>query len=68
MAGVFAMVDLLWFAAGFAVCWHFKDWFVGVGRKLVAWWKGAKSYADVLEAKAKDLLARAEAIKSAVTK
>ena len=65
---MFAWIDLAYMAASGAIVWHYKDTFVNWGRKIVAWWKGAKSYADVLEAKAKDLLARAEAIKSAVTK
>jgi hypothetical protein len=68
MSMFFAWIDLLYMAAGGAIVWHYKDTFVRWGRKAVAWWKGAASYADVLEAKAKDLLARAEAIKSAVIK
>jgi len=63
---MFAWIDLLWFAAGVAVAWHFKDGMVSIGRSLTAWWKGAKSYADVIESKIKDLQAKADAIKAAV--
>ena len=63
---MFAWIDLVWFAAGCALAWHFKDGMVSIGRKLVAWWKGAESYAAVLEAKIKDLQAKADAIKAAV--
>lgn len=54
MFGLFAMIDIVWFAAGGALVWFYKD-------SLVKWWKGAEKFAQ-------DLKAKADAISSAVKK
>lgn len=46
------MIDILVFAAGFAACWFGKD-------MLVKWWQGAEAFA-------KNLQAKADAIKAAI--
>ena len=42
---MFAVIDLFWFAGGFAACWYGKD-------LVVKWWTGAAAFAASLEAKA----------------
>jgi hypothetical protein len=51
---MFAMIDILWFAGGFAVCWFFRE-------PVTKFYKGAEDYAGALKDKA-------EAILSAVKK
>ena len=45
MPAFIALGDVFWFAAGFAVCWFFKD-------PIMKFFLGAKSFAEKLEAKA----------------
>ena len=51
--------DIVVFIAGGALVWFMKD-------KLIAWWKGAESFAQSLKAKAEAIEAKAAAIKAAV--
>lgn len=59
MSGLFAMIDVAWFAAGGALVWFYKD-------RLLAWYKGAEHFAQDLKAKAAALEAKAQAVKDAV--
>ena len=58
---MFAVVDIVWFAAGGAAVWFGKD-------KLLAWYKGAEAFAARLKADAAALEAKAAAIKAAAIK
>lgn len=55
------------FVIGGALIWVFKNAMISLWQKIVTWWKGAESYAAVLETKAKALLTKAQAIKAAAT-
>lgn len=46
---MFAMVDILWFAAGFALCWYARE-------PVTLWYKGAEDYAGALKDKAEAVL------------
>jgi len=54
MPAFIALGDLFWFAAGFAICWFFKD-------PLTKLFLGTKAFSDKLRAKA-------DAISAAVKK
>lgn len=58
---MFAMIDVMWFVAGGALVWFYKD-------KLLAWYKGAEHFAQDLKDKAAAIEAKAQAIKNAVSK
>ena len=45
---MFAVIDLFWFAAGFAVCWFFRE-------PVTVWYKGAEDYVGALNDKIKKL-------------
>jgi len=49
MWGLFAVIDLFWFAAGFAVCYFFRE-------PVVRWYKGAEDYYGALKDKAEAML------------
>ncbi len=46
---MFAMIDIVWFAAGFAVCWFFRE-------PVTRWYKGAEDYWGALKDKAESAL------------
>jgi hypothetical protein len=52
---------------GGALVWHFKDFFVAVGRKFVSWFAGAKYLASKAEADVANLTSKLNAAKAAVT-
>ena len=52
--------------AGGALVWHFKDWFVAAGRKVVSWFKGAQYLAAKAQADVTALTQKLEAAKAAV--
>jgi hypothetical protein len=50
---MFAMVDILWFVAGGAVIWFFRE-------PVTVWYKGAEDYIGTLHDKIKAVAAAAE--------
>jgi hypothetical protein len=46
---MFAIVDIFWFAGGFALCWYARD-------PVTRWYKGAEDYAGALKDKAEAIL------------
>jgi hypothetical protein len=49
MWGLFAVIDLFWFAAGFALCYFFRE-------PVVRWYKGAEDYYGAMKDKAESIL------------
>lgn len=64
---MFAMIDLAYLAAGLVVGVHYASNIGSAWQKLTAWVHGGEAYAASLDAKAKTLLAKAEAVKAAAT-
>ena len=64
---MFAMIDLAYLAGGLALGMLYKTNLVSAWQKLTAWVHGGEAYASSLEAKAKALISKAEAVKSAAT-
>lgn len=48
---MFAIVDIFWFAGGFALCWFFRE-------PVTKWYKGVEDYAGALKDKAEALLGK----------
>jgi len=49
MWGLFAVIDIFWFAAGGAAVWFFRE-------PITRWYKGAEDYAGMLKDKAEVIL------------
>lgn len=46
---MFAMIDILYFAGGFALCWYARE-------PVTRWYKGVEDYAGMLKDKAEAML------------
>ena len=51
MWGLFAVIDIFWFAAGFAICWFFRE-------PVTVWYKGAEDQIGKLNDKIQTLKAK----------